>query len=42
MNCLKLLDTFRARFRHRPPTPPKLPTDAWINKPSPEALIRSA
>jgi len=31
-----------ARFRHRPPTPPKLPTVAWINEPSPEALIRSA
>jgi putative transposase len=27
-----------ARFRHRPPTPPKLPTVAWINEPSPEAL----
>ena len=23
-----------ARFRHRRPTPPKLPTAAWINKPS--------
>ncbi len=31
-----------ARFRHRPPTPPKLPTVAWINEPSPEALIKSA
>ena len=31
-----------ARFRHRPPSPPKLPTVAWINEPSPEALIRSA
>jgi putative transposase len=31
-----------ARFRHRPPTPPKLPTIAWINEPSPEALIKSA
>jgi putative transposase len=31
-----------ARFRHRHPTPPKLPTVAWINEPSPEALIRSA
>ena len=30
-----------ARFRHRRPTPPKLPTVAWINEPSPEALIRS-
>lgn len=28
-----------ARFRHRPPTPPKLSTVAWISKPSPEALI---
>ncbi len=27
------------RFRHRPPTPPKLPTIAWINEPTPEALI---
>ena len=31
-----------SRFRHRPPTPPKLPTVAWINEPSPEALIKSA
>ena len=31
-----------ARFRHRPPTPPKLPTVAWINEPSPEALSKSA
>ena len=31
-----------ARFRHRRPTPPKLPTIAWINEPSPEALIKSA
>ena len=31
-----------ARFRHRPPTPPKLPTVAWINEPTQEALIRSA
>lgn len=31
-----------ARFRHQPPTPPKLPTVAWINEPSPEALIKSA
>ncbi len=30
------------RFRHRRPTPPKLPTVAWINEPSPEALIKSA
>jgi putative transposase len=31
-----------ARFRHRRPTPPPLPTVAWINEPSPEALIKSA
>ncbi|MDP9441837.1 MAG: DDE-type integrase/transposase/recombinase [Actinomycetota bacterium] len=31
-----------ARFRHRRPTPPKLPTVAWINEPTPEALIKSA
>ena len=31
-----------ARLRHRPPSPPKLPTVAWINEPSPEALIKSA
>ena len=30
------------RFRHRPPEPPKLPTVAWINEPSREALIQSA
>jgi putative transposase len=30
------------RFGHRRPTPPKLPTVAWINEPSPEALIKSA
>jgi putative transposase len=30
------------RFRHRPPTPPKLPTVAWINDPQREALIKSA
>lgn len=30
-----------ARFRHRPPTPPKLPTEAWINDPSREALIQN-
>jgi putative transposase len=30
-----------ARFRHRRPTPPKLPTVAWINEPSREALIRN-
>ncbi|MGH9226873.1 MAG: IS3 family transposase, partial [Acidimicrobiales bacterium] len=31
-----------ARFHHRRPTPPKLPTAAWINEPSPVALIGSA
>jgi putative transposase len=31
-----------ARFRHRRPQPPKLPTVAWINEPTPEALIKSA
>ena len=31
-----------SRFRHRPPHPPKLPTVAWINEPTPEALIKSA
>lgn len=31
-----------ARFRHRPPTPPKLPSVAWINEPTKQALIRSA
>jgi putative transposase len=31
-----------ARFRHRRPTPPKLPTEAWINDPNRETLIRSA
>ena len=30
------------RFRHRPPSPPKLPTVAWINEPSREAVIQSA
>jgi putative transposase len=25
----------------RPPTPPKLPTIAWINQPTPEALIQT-
>ncbi|MGB7237373.1 MAG: IS3 family transposase [Rhodococcus sp. (in: high G+C Gram-positive bacteria)] len=29
------------RFRNRPPKPPKLPTVAWINEPSREALIDS-
>ena len=31
-----------ARFRHQPPTPPKLPQVAWINEPNREALIQSA
>jgi len=31
-----------ARFGHRRPQPPKLPTVAWINEPTPEALIKSA
>ena len=31
-----------ARFHHRRPRPPKLPTVAWINEPTPEALIKSA
>jgi putative transposase len=30
------------RFRHRRPAPPQLPTVAWINEPTPEALIKSA
>ena len=30
------------RFGHRRPAPPKLPTAAWINQPSQEALIHSA
>ena len=30
------------RFSHRRPAPPKLPTAAWINQPSQEALIQSA
>jgi len=30
------------RFGHRRPAPPKLPTAAWINQPSREALIQSA
>ena len=29
------------RFRHRRPTPPKLPAVAWINDPSREALIHN-
>jgi putative transposase len=29
------------RFRHRPPTAPELPTIAWINDPSREALIQN-
>ncbi len=31
-----------ARFPHRRPLPPKLPTMAWINQATPEALIESA
>jgi len=31
-----------ARFRHRPPTPPKFPEVAWIGEPDREALIQSA
>lgn len=31
-----------ARFRHRRPQPPRLPAVAWINEPTPEALIKSA
>jgi len=31
-----------ARFRHQPPSAPKLPTVAWINEPTPETLIKSA
>jgi putative transposase len=31
-----------ARFGRRRPHPPKLPTVAWINEPTPEALIKSA
>jgi len=30
------------RFGHRHPTAPRLPTVAWINPPTPEALIQSA
>ncbi|MFV0258110.1 MAG: transposase [Acidimicrobiales bacterium] len=30
-----------ARFRHQPPKPPNLPTVAWINEPTQEALIQS-
>jgi putative transposase len=29
------------RFRHRRPQPPRLPTAAWINQPSREALIQN-
>jgi putative transposase len=31
-----------ARFRHRRPQPPKLPTVAWINEPTVQPLIKSA
>jgi putative transposase len=30
------------RFGNRRPAPPKMPTKAWINDPSREALIKSA
>jgi putative transposase len=30
------------RFGHRRPEPPRIPTEAWINQPSREALIQSA
>ena len=30
------------RFGNRRPQAPKLPTAAWINQPSPEALIQTA
>ncbi len=30
-----------ARFRHQRPTPPALPTAAWINQPTPATLITS-
>jgi putative transposase len=29
-----------ARFRHRRPTPPKLPTAAWINRPTIENDVK--
>ena len=35
-------DANPARFRHQPPTPPKLPPVAWINEPNQQALIQSA
>lgn len=31
-----------SRFRHRKPSPPNLPTAAWINEPTPQTLIGSA
>lgn len=31
-----------ARFAYRPPVAPRLPSVAWINEPTPEALIKSA
>lgn len=34
--------THPERFGHRRPAPPKLPTIAWINQPSQEALIQTA
>jgi len=36
------LDANPARFRYQRPEPPKLPTVAWINEPTPEARIKSA
>jgi hypothetical protein len=30
------------RFGHRRPEPPRVPTEAWINQPSREALVQSA
>ena len=34
-------DAHPSRFRHRRPEPPKLPSAAWINQPSREAIIQS-
>ena len=35
-------DAHPERFRHRRPEPPQLPSAAWINQPSREALIQSS
>jgi len=35
-------DQHPERFRHRRPEPPRLPSAAWINQPSREALIQSS